>query len=68
MPVGEQNMRRVARGCAKMRGEIWAAGQEGVEQDYTLADLDAKGRMAEPSDFHCDFHGFFRVCAGLGAW
>jgi hypothetical protein len=64
MRVGEWNMRRAARGCAKMRGEIWVAGQEGVEQDYTLAGLDAKGRMAEPSDFH----GFFRVCAGLGAW
>jgi hypothetical protein len=27
MRVGERNMRRVARGCAKMRGEIWVAGQ-----------------------------------------
>jgi len=64
MPVGEQNMRRAARGCAKMRGEIWVAGQEWVEQDYTLADLDAKGRMAEPGDFH----GFFSGYMGLGAW
>ena len=45
MRVGERNMRRAARGCAKMRGEIWGAGQEG---DYTLAGLDAKVRMAEP--------------------
>ena len=57
-------MRRAARGCAKMRGEIWVAGQEWVEQDYTLADLDAKGRMAEPGDFHGLFSGYM----GLGAW
>jgi hypothetical protein len=47
-----------------MRGEFRVAGQEGVEQDYTLADLDAKGRMAEPGDFH----GFFSGYMGLGAW
>jgi hypothetical protein len=47
-----------------MRGEFRVAGQEGVEQDYTLADLDAKGRMAEPGDFY----GFFSGYMGLGAW
>jgi hypothetical protein len=30
MPVGERNMHRVARECAKMRGEIWAAGRKRI--------------------------------------
>ena len=30
MRVGERNMRRVARGCAKMRGGIWVASQSRI--------------------------------------
>ncbi len=60
MPVGERNMRRVARGCAKMRGGIWVASQSQI----ILSPIST--RKAEwPSQVI--FMGFFRVCAGLGA-
>ncbi len=52
MAVGEHDMGDARRDLVQAAGEVRIAGEEGIDQDVGIAQVDAEGRMAEPGDFH----------------
>ena len=52
MAVRQHDMGDPRRRFIEAAREFRIAGEEGVDEDMGLSQIDAKGRMAEPGDFH----------------
>ena len=52
MAVGQHDMGDARRNLVEAAGEFRVAGQERVDQDMGVPQIDAEGRMAEPGDLH----------------
>src|SRR3954471_1206474 len=50
--VGDQDMRRALDGLVAVAIIGRVAGEEGVNQDDFVREIETKGRMAEPRDLH----------------
>jgi putative Holliday junction resolvase len=62
MTMGDQDVRRPRRRGLRIGFEAGIAGEERVDEDDGRADVEAKGRMAEPGELHAQHSE-----AGIGA-